>query len=173
MKKLIIGFSVAIVLVFSTATMASADWFSTWDIVEPTPIGAVSPWTFDIYAPNPFATEEVLAMWWTDDIGTPYKYFDITPLDRSGDTFAYNFVDLGTGLDVTLAVSGLSNLNLLTPGAVGGSLTSNGPNERLLFSASQMNFDNAPIHEPATLFLVGIGLVGIAGIRRKKLFSEK
>ena len=173
MKKLFVILC-AISLVFGVAGMAGADWFYTNYITDPVLIDQVDPWTFDTYFPNSFATEDRVYIWWTDDPLDPYRNMEFTFFDRSVDTFDWHIVvDSQAGLSVTLALSGLLNLPLHTLGAVAGSLTWNSPpNPGLYFSATQINFDSSPVPEPATMLLLGSGLVGMAVIGRMKFLKK-
>jgi hypothetical protein len=177
MKKLFVILC-AISLIFGVAGMACADWFGTYYIADPAPtdIDQVDPWTFDIYFPmTAVILEEAVYFFWTDDDEELFQLENwmSTTLDTSVDTFTWHILDSVTGLDVTLYLSGLTDLSDLTPGVVEGTLTPNPDNNGdLYFSAVQIVYDTSPVPEPATMLLFGSGLIGLVVIGRMRIVKK-
>jgi len=177
MKKLTVLF-VGILLVFGVAGMANADWFGTYYIPdEITNIDEVDPWTFDIYFPMVGDDwEDKVYLGFSDDESARHIY--TSTFDKSVDTFSWDIVDPVIGIAATLDLSGLLNIEELIPGAVSGSLTPiSGYIGDLNFEFIQLVFDpppqgdTAPVPEPATMFLLGSGLLSMIGLGRKKLLK--
>ena len=181
MKKFLVFFA-GILLVFGMVGSASADWYGTYYIPDPiSDIDGVTPWTFDTYFPmvgDDWVDQAYV--WWTNDASDPYQNITYTPFNKEEDTFTWDIADVNSGLDVTLYLSGLLEIESLTPGLVEGTLTANpGNNGELYFSAIQLIFDppetvndGNPVPEPATMLLLGSGLIGLSVFGRKKFFKK-
>lgn len=117
------------------------------------PITVGTPLLMNVFQFDPVLSPSPVAPWWTVTLGTTTYSFDITSL--SGHTHGGGTLNLeGTGIAHVTGLDDTVGIWILTANTVGGTFS---------FSGSS----GVPVPEPLTLILLGSGLLGLAGLRRK------
>ncbi|GAB6907349.1 putative Secreted protein containing PEP-CTERM bacterial domain [Desulfosarcina cetonica] len=182
MKKVIV-FLCSLVLVFGLVSVASAVPTTWTDTIDWNPDQFVDDWNsvsythditddgFDTIFGGDYITDYSLTIRLYDDQSGWDEVFVETAFISQpgiiGDGF-YNFSYTSETYGWSLA--GLIQLNLL--GTLDVTVTSVFGDFYLDYSILTANGESAPVPEPATMLLLGTGLVGLAGASRKKIFKK-
>ena len=177
MKKFLMFFC-TVMLVFGMIGTASAiSYTDTYDAGGlymsshlSIPDDSVS-WTFDITNDgfNP-ATQDVtsasISLNFTDDGG--WELWELADLNVGANTFSWEVNTGGISFTITSLMT-LSNLGTIdcTLIADAGDFYFN--SARLNAEGTDPGSGTAPVSEPATILLMGVGLLGLAGFSRKRL----
>jgi len=103
-----------------------------------------------------------------------------TPTDQDSDTFAlalsgtpeYYFIKVGVGTAVFDPLRLYHNEISMAYAVINTAEWPDTVNIGSVSHLGEINGNGAPVPEPATMMLLGFGLIGLAGLRRKKFFKK-